>query len=405
MGFSGGGSNVTKAHTHDSTVVQDGGSLAANVTQFGLSSGSILYSDGSNIQELSVGAGGKVLAVSGSSLPEWVTPTDTSPLIKVSKTFEDITDDEIEIYTLPAEAALVNIWTDITTVFDLSTAITIGDTGDPDGFVQATDWTAGTGLTDATRGAYVTSFKTMRNTSGTTDIKAYDFSSGTSPPIKDAQAYTTSDSASTTITESGFTVASNSDRILIVSAGVQSGGQTISGITWNGVEDFTRAVFLSDGLGTRTEMWYLLNPTDTTADVVTTWSTSVNRKGAGVYSYYNVVQVDPIGITNTASGSSTTTTGTITPTTAGSLIVDVEISESTSPGTDTLTAGWTTGLISIKSFGSQYDLTPTIDASNDMFYTYIGSVPWCWCAIEVKSASSPAGVSQGEVDFYLQVVD
>jgi len=53
MGFSGGGANVTKAHTHDSTVVQDGGSLAPNVTQFGLTSGSILYSDGSNIQELS----------------------------------------------------------------------------------------------------------------------------------------------------------------------------------------------------------------------------------------------------------------------------------------------------------------------------------------------------------------
>jgi len=55
MGFSGGGANITKSHTHDSTVVQDGGALAANVTQFGLSAGSILYSDGSNIQELAVG--------------------------------------------------------------------------------------------------------------------------------------------------------------------------------------------------------------------------------------------------------------------------------------------------------------------------------------------------------------
>ena len=57
MGFGGGGSNVTKSHTHDSTIVQDGGSLAANVTQFGLTNGSILYSDGVNIQELSVGTG------------------------------------------------------------------------------------------------------------------------------------------------------------------------------------------------------------------------------------------------------------------------------------------------------------------------------------------------------------
>jgi len=177
MGFSGGGSNITKAHTHDSTVVQDGGSLAANVTQFGLSSGSILYSDGSNIQELSVGISGKVLGISGSSLPEWVTPTDTSPLIKVTKSYTDIDVDttSMDIYTLPQDAALVNIWTDITTVFDISTAVTIGDAGDDNGFTEATDWTSGTGLTDATRGAYVTSFKTMRSTSGTTDIKAYNF--------------------------------------------------------------------------------------------------------------------------------------------------------------------------------------------------------------------------------------
>jgi len=176
MGFSGGGSNVTRAHTHDSTVVQDGGALAANVTQFGLTSGSILYSDGSNIQELNVGVGAQVLGVSG-SLPAWITNT-SNPLIKVSKTYSDITALEMDIYTLPQDAALVNIYTDITTVFDLSTGPTIGDAGDDNGFQEATDWTASTGLTDATRGAYVTTFKTMRSTSGTTAIKAYNFTQG-----------------------------------------------------------------------------------------------------------------------------------------------------------------------------------------------------------------------------------
>jgi hypothetical protein len=72
MGFSGGGSNVTKAHTHDSTIVQDGGSLAANVTQFGLSAGSVLYGDGSNIQELLVGSASDTLTVNaGATAPEW----------------------------------------------------------------------------------------------------------------------------------------------------------------------------------------------------------------------------------------------------------------------------------------------------------------------------------------------
>jgi len=80
MGFSGGGSNVTKPHTHDSGVVQDGGSLAANVTQFGLSAGSILYSDGSNIQELGVGSAAEALVVNGAAnAPEWASAGATSP--------------------------------------------------------------------------------------------------------------------------------------------------------------------------------------------------------------------------------------------------------------------------------------------------------------------------------------
>jgi len=176
MGFSGGGSNITKAHTHDSTVVQDGGSLAANVTQFGLTSGSILYSDGSNIQELNVGVGAQVLGVSG-SLPAWITNT-SNPLVKVTKSYTDITALEMDIYTLPQDAALVNVYTDITTVFDVSTAVTIGDAGNDNGFVESADFTSATGLTEATRGAYVTSFKTMRSTSGTTAIKAYNFTQG-----------------------------------------------------------------------------------------------------------------------------------------------------------------------------------------------------------------------------------
>jgi len=71
MGFSGGSSNVTKAHQHDSTVVQDGGALAANATQFGLTNGSLLYSDGTNIQEIGIGASGDVLGTATGTIPTW----------------------------------------------------------------------------------------------------------------------------------------------------------------------------------------------------------------------------------------------------------------------------------------------------------------------------------------------
>jgi hypothetical protein len=78
MGFSGGGANVTKAHQHDSTVLQDGGALAANATQFGLTSGSMLYSDGTNIQEIGIGNTGDVLGTASGTIPTWTAAAPAS---------------------------------------------------------------------------------------------------------------------------------------------------------------------------------------------------------------------------------------------------------------------------------------------------------------------------------------
>lgn len=73
MGFSGGGSNVTKAHTHSSSIVQDGGALAFNnVTQAGMSEGDITYSDGTALQILGLGSATDTLTVNaGATAPEW----------------------------------------------------------------------------------------------------------------------------------------------------------------------------------------------------------------------------------------------------------------------------------------------------------------------------------------------
>lgn len=197
MGFSGGGSNVLKPHKH-SSAVQDGSPLDMNnVTEATLTAGDIVYSDGAALQRLAIGADTTVLSVSGST-PSWSAST-SNPLIKVTKTFSDIAALEMDIYTLPQDAALVNVYTDITTVFDISTAVTIGDAGDDNGFVTATDWTSGVGLTDATRGAYITSFKTMRSTSGTTAIKAYNFSTPPGSTFTQSNTDTSQDLYSTTV--------------------------------------------------------------------------------------------------------------------------------------------------------------------------------------------------------------
>lgn len=401
MGFGGGGGGQITNHVHDNTPLQGGPLDFVNTTIASLTANSMTYSDGAALQELTIGSDAQVLGVSGGA-PQWITNT-SNPLVKVSKTFADIAALEMDIYTLPEDSALVNVWADITTTFDLSTGVTIGDAGDTNGFAEATDWT-GTGLSDATRGTYITSFKTMMSTSGTTAIKAYNFSGVASPPIKDAEAQVSSVVAGTSLTNSAFTVASNSNRILIVCGGVEGGTQSISGITWNGVETFTRAAEqYNDG---RSEIWYLVNPTATTADIVTTWGSSSNARAAGVYSYYNVDQANPIGVTSTASGTGATTTGTITPTSAGSAIVDIQISGAVAAPPITLTAGWTVLLGGVsRSFGSQYDLTPTINASNNMFWSFTTSPNWTWCGIELKTASTPTSDTQGAVDFYLQVVN
>ena len=174
MSFGGGGSGALPNHEHTS-IPLDGGPLDfVNTTIASLSASSMTYSDGAALQELTIGSDAQVLAVQGGA-PSWITNT-SNPLVKVSKTFADIAALEMDIYTLPEDSAICNVWADITTAFDVSTGVTIGDGSDDNGFAEATDFTAGTGLTDATRGAYITSFKTMLSTSGTTAIKAYNFS-------------------------------------------------------------------------------------------------------------------------------------------------------------------------------------------------------------------------------------
>ena len=75
MGFSGGGSNILKPHTHDSGILQDGGALdMQGVTQGNMSTGSMPYSDGANLQELVKGVDGQTMQLSG-GFPSWQTAT------------------------------------------------------------------------------------------------------------------------------------------------------------------------------------------------------------------------------------------------------------------------------------------------------------------------------------------
>lgn len=73
MGFSGGGSNILKPHTHSAAILQDGGNLDFdNVTQGDLAAGDVIYSNGVAMQKLAIGTPAQQLIVNpGATAPVW----------------------------------------------------------------------------------------------------------------------------------------------------------------------------------------------------------------------------------------------------------------------------------------------------------------------------------------------
>jgi len=78
LGFSGGAAGQTKPHTHDSLIVNDGGSLNFdNITQASLTAGDITFSDGTHLQRLAIGNPSDSLVVNGGgTAPEWGVSSD-----------------------------------------------------------------------------------------------------------------------------------------------------------------------------------------------------------------------------------------------------------------------------------------------------------------------------------------
>ena len=83
MGFNGGGGGQLLNHEHDGTLVADGGPLDfKNVTQSGMSAGSITQSDGVHLQELSIGLASQLVRVNGAGTAlEYYTPATPSTLV------------------------------------------------------------------------------------------------------------------------------------------------------------------------------------------------------------------------------------------------------------------------------------------------------------------------------------
>lgn len=144
-----------------------------------------------------------------------------------------------------------------------------------------------------------------------------------------SQDANTSGGAGSSITISSFTVGNNANRILVVGVSIEDNANgpdmPVTGITWNTSENFTKIrhdAFGSPDDSNRSELWYLLNPTATTASVVVSFTGAVEGATASVVSLYNVAQQAPEanngGTTSSATGIDVSTTTT----TNGSWLVE-----------------------------------------------------------------------------------
>ena len=131
---------------------------------------------------------------------------------------------------------------------------------------------------------------------------------------------------------------SGTDTLLVVFATANS-GQTITGVTYNGVSMTQKGSFIQDSAGPKNYCFYLVNPATGANNVVVTASSSVCP--ATAISYTGVDQTTPIdAYTTTASAATTSYTSTITTNSTNSWVV---ASSRTGNGF-TLTAGANTVL-------------------------------------------------------------
>jgi hypothetical protein len=141
MGFSGGGSNTLKPHTHDSNVLQDGGALQfAGVTQGTLSANSMTYSDGNNLQELSTGVANQALIVGPTGVPTW-TNLDVEQLYLALQNYSKTFETGFQSGTVTSSIPTGSSWT-FTNVAGTTTNTMVDGTAG--GFRMTTDTTAAT---------------------------------------------------------------------------------------------------------------------------------------------------------------------------------------------------------------------------------------------------------------------
>lgn len=113
-----------------------------------------------------------------------------------------------------------------------------------------------------------------------------------------------------TVTIAGGTVATQTDRYLAALVASPIFGVTLTGVTWNS-DALTQRITADMTVSKRLEYWDMIAPDQVTGDLVCTYDAS-NDCAAGWVSCYGVDQATPRTATNSATGTSTAPSITIT---------------------------------------------------------------------------------------------
>lgn len=160
------------------------------------------------------------------------------------------------------------------------------------------------------------------------------------------------------LTVASVTVASTANRILVAMISLRSATATVSSVTWNTTENFSKATSTTQGGAppTGAEIWYLVNPTATTASVVCNLTASAGQ-GVTACAIYGVEQAAPRvvgGASGTSNTANTPDLSNSVSTTIPSIVVDALMHESTSVSTVSGTTAFSAVDEGVWNTGSSY---------------------------------------------------
>ena len=132
MGFNGGGGGQLLNHEHDGTLVADGGPLDfKNITQSSMSAGSVTFSDGAHLQELSIGSAGDTMTVAG-GVPTW-SPHGDFPVVQLLDSYTEAgSNSAVDLPISPA----VNLADDYSEIWVIANIFTINAAGFGEAFIK-----------------------------------------------------------------------------------------------------------------------------------------------------------------------------------------------------------------------------------------------------------------------------